>query len=263
MHLRILSLLLVLILPFAGEARIIETTHINDVIPLVDAETWILVDLDNTLYEGKQALGHTEWFYDNAYKLMKKTGMNLEEATRECYPEWIEVQKICPVKAVDKDFVPALLLFQQRGIVVMGLTHRQPSLAEATLKQVNSLGFDFSRSAPAKNSFAVPSATPTLYIQGILFTGEYNTKGEIFARFLSMINQKPKKALFIDDKLKHVKDVESTLIGLGIETLGVHYRAIEQAEKVYYPEIAQYQYKFFKSIMSNEAALLLMQHGVD
>lgn len=121
----------------------------------------------------------------------------------------------------------------------------------------------FQTTAPVENSFIVPSLTPTIYTKGVLFTGEYNKKGDIFVRFLSIIGQKPKKVIFIDDKRSHVEDVEKAAIEHGIECIGVHYRAIEHAEKVYFPEIAEFQRKILRTIMSNEAALLLMQNGLE
>lgn len=250
------------LLPFAAEAEIIQTATVKDIVPYVDNDTWVLVDLDNTTFEGKQALGHTEWFYDNARVLMKD-GMTLDEATRECYPEWILVQRICPVKAVEAAFIPELQNFQKQGIVVMGLTHRQPSIADSTIRQVNSLGLSFYDSVPVKDTLVVPSATPTKYDQGILFTGEYNKKGEIFVRFLSMTQQKPKKIVFIDDKRGHVEDVEKAVTDLGIEYTGVHYTAIEHVEKVYDPEVAKFQHKLMYTILSNEAASLLMERGLE
>ena len=38
---------------------------------------------------------------------------------------------------------------------------------------------------------------------------------------------------------------------------------IEHVEKVYSPEIAEFQYKFFKKILSNEAARVLMEHDIN
>lgn len=263
MFFKILFFLIPILLPFINEAKIIETTTIETIIPFIDEDSWVLVDLDNTVFEGKQALGHTEWFYDKAYKLMNDTGMTLEEATKECYPEWIEIQKVCPVKCVEKAFIPALTDIQKKGIVLVGLTHRQPSIADSTIRQLLSLNWSFQSTAPSKNTFVVPSLTPTIYTRGVLFTGEYNKKGEIFVRFLSMIEQKPKKVVFIDDKRSHVEDVEKALMNIGIECLGFHYRAIEYAEKVYYPEVAEFQRKFLNTILSNEAALLLMEHGLE
>lgn len=262
MFLKKLFFLVIAFLPLVSEAKIIETITIEDVMPLVDEDTWIVLDLDNTVYEGKQALGHTEWFFDKAYALMRD-GMTLEEAIRECYPEWLEIQKVCPVKPVEAAFIPALKNAQQRKIVIMGLTHRQPSLADSTIAQLNSLDWSFQPTAPVEDSFVVPSPTPTIYTKGVLFTGEFNKKGEIFIRFLSIIDQKPKKIIFVDDKRSHVEDVEKAVIEQGIECIAVHYRAIEYVEKVYYPEVAEFQKKFVNTIMSNEAALILMQNGLN
>lgn len=263
MTLRFLCSFFVFFLPIVTEGKIIETHTIEDVIHLIDKDAWLIVDLDNTTFEGKQALGHTEWFYDKAYRMMREQDLTLEEATRECYPEWIEIQRVCPVKPVEEAFITALNELQKQGHLVMGLTHRQPSLVDSTLRQLNSIGLNFHESAPSKNIFSVPSSTPTMYRQGVLFTGEYNKKGEIFVRFLSIIDQKPKKVVFIDDKRSHVEDVNQALQKIGVEYLGIHYKAIELADKVYYPELAEFQHKFLNKIMSNDAAMLLMQNGIE
>lgn len=257
------GLFVLLSLPLLATAKIIETRTIEDVIPLVDSDTWVVVDLDNTTFEGKQALGHTDWFYHNARKLIA-TGMTLDEATVALYPEWIEIQKICPVKPVEHSFIPALKKFQDQGIVVMALTHRQPCVSDSTLRQINSLGFSFIPTAPdAATSFSIPSNTPTLYDHGVIFTGEFNKKGAIFSRFLSMINKLPKKVIFIDDIIKHVEEVEIEVTKLGIEYHGIFYTAKDHVEKVFYQEIADFQQTFLRKLMSNEAALLLMEQGVE
>lgn len=263
MFLRILCCLFAFSLPIAAQAKIVETVSVETVVALIDADTWVLVDLDNTLFEGKQALGHTEWFYDKAYAMMRQQGLTLEEATRECYPEWIEIQKVCPVKPIEEAFVPVLTLLHQQGSVIMGLTHRQPSIADSTVRQVASLGWTFQDSAPVKNTFVVPAKTPTMYTQGILFTGEYNKKGETFVQFLTMIDQKPKKVLFIDDKRGHVEEVGRAVMEQNIEYIGVHYTANQFVEKVYDPEVAEFQRRFLFKIMSNDAARLLMQHALE
>ncbi len=243
------------------EAKIVETSHIEDVLPLIDEDTWFLVDLDNCLFEAAQALGHANWFYDELQQRMQK-GMSREDAIREAYPDWIKIQKACRIKPLDNNFVPILLMLQNKGIVIMGLTHRQPSVADSTFRQVTSLGFDFLTTAPSKECFVVPSKTPTLYSQGILFVGDYNKKNDVFEPFLSIINQKPKKIVFIDDKRKNVEELEK-LTSNGIDYIGVHYTAIEHAKPVYAREIAKFQYKFLDQIMSNEAALILMENGLD
>jgi Protein of unknown function (DUF2608) len=243
------------------EAKIIETRYIEDVLPLIDDETWFLVDLDNCMFEGAQALGHANWFYDELQQRIQK-GMNREEAIADAYPGWVKTQKACKVKPLEDNFVPTLLKLQKRNVTIMGLTHRQTSVVDSTIRQVGSLGFDFSITAPFKECIVVPSKTPTQYFQGILFVGDYNRKIDIFETFLSMIKKTPKKVVFIDDKRKNVEELEN-LVQYGIEYIGIHYTAINHAKLIYDRNIAEFQYKFLDQIMSNEAALLLMENGLE
>jgi hypothetical protein len=245
----------------AMEAKVIETQFIDDVVPLIDEDTWFLVDLDNCMFQGAQALGHANWFYDELQQRMQK-GMSREEAIRDAYPIWIKTQKLCKIKPLETNFVPALVMLQAKGVVIMGLTHRQPSVADSTIQQVNSLGFDFLKTAPSKEIFSVPAPTPTLYSQGVLFVGDYNKKNDVFEPFLSLLGRKPKKIVFIDDKRKNVEELER-LTNYGIEYIGVHYTAIEHVEPVYVREIAEFQYKIMNQIISNEAAQILMDHGIE
>lgn len=63
-------------------------------------------------------------------------------------------------------------------------------------------------------------------------------------------------------KRKNVEELER-LTRYGIEYMGLYYAAIEHAEPVYVREIAEFQSKFLDQIMSNEAALLLMEKGLE
>lgn len=254
--------ILTLLFPLLVESKIIETAHVADAIQFIDKDTWFLVDLDNTMFEAKQALGHANWFYDEMQQRLQN-GMSREEAIRDAYPGWIKTQQVCPVKPLEENFVPNLIALQSRGITVMGLTHRQPSVAQFTVSQVASLGFNFTTTAPSKDSFVVPAASPTLYLQGILFVSDYNKKGDVFMPFLSMIGKSPKKVVFIDDKRKNVEELEQTLTKYGIEYVGIYYTAIEHVKPVYSRELAEYQYKFLDKIISNEAARLLIEHGLE
>jgi hypothetical protein len=243
------------------QAKIIETRRVEEILPYIDGETWLLVDLDNCMFQAAQALGHANWFYDLLQQRMEK-GMTRDEAIADAYPHWIKTQKVCKVQALEDTFVPILLALQNKNTTIMGLTHRQPSVADSTVRQVNSLGFDFVPSAPAKVNFVVPAKTPTFYYQGILFVGDYNKKIDIFEPFLQIVNKCPKRVVFIDDKQKNVEELES-LSNHGIEYIGVHYTAIEGSKPIYFREIAEYQYKFLDQILSNEAALLLIENCLD
>lgn len=257
-----MKILIAFLLSFSFiEAKVIVTNHIKDVPALIDKDTWFLVDLDNCMFEAAQALGHANWFYDEMQKFTEK-GMTRDEAIATAYPGWIKTQQACRVKPLEEDFVPILKQLQDKGIAIMALTHRQPPVAEATFKQVESLGFDFRHTAPSHEEFCVEARMPTLYKNGILFVSDYNKKIDVFLNFLKAIDKKPKKVVFIDDKRKYVDELE-LLVEYGIQFTGVHYTAIEHTVPVYSREVAEFQYKFLDQIMSNEAALLLMEKGLD
>lgn len=243
---------------FLLEARVIETRHVEDILPYIDKDTWLLVDLDNTMFEGREALGHACWFGDELEQRLKQ-GMSRDEAIADIYPLWIETQKVNSVKPLEKNFIPTLKSLQREGITIMGLTHRQPSVVDSTVRQVHSLDFDFTTSAPFQGTLIVPARTPTEYYHGILFVGEYNRKIDVFEPFLKMIHKTPKKVVFIDNRRKNVDELES-LSQQGIEYLGVHYTAINFAPCVYNPDVAAFQYKYLHQILSNADALLLMKN---
>lgn len=96
-------------------AKIIETAHIADAIPYIDEETWFLVDLDNTMFESKQALGHANWFYD---EILFLSLLRCQEA--QClihylliYPKMLHLHTLqmdCQWMAVIKHIQKVLLL---------------------------------------------------------------------------------------------------------------------------------------------------------
>lgn len=225
-----------------------------------DACTWVLVDLDNCLFEAKQALGHANWFYDLIRENMAK-GLSKKEAVAQMYPEWIKTQAVCPVKPLEEDFVDLLKDLQSNGMTVMGLTHRQPSVAKATLKQAESLGVRFSESAICAETFSPEAPHPALYTSGVLFVNDNNNKGDVFSAFIDHIQKRPKKVLFIDDKMKNVLDLGDALDKMGIAYTGIHYTAIQGADPVYSRDLADFQYQFLDRILSNQEARLLMEQG--
>jgi DNA-directed RNA polymerase subunit beta len=84
--------------------------------------------------------------------------------------------------------------------------------------------------------------------------------------FFTMDYQKGKKTFYQAQGQKKILEQPNdwkAQFELGIEYIGVHYTAIEHVEKVYFPEIAEFQHKVLNKILSNEGALLLMELGLE
>lgn len=65
--------------------EIIESSTIANVLPLIDEETWVLVDLDNTVFQAKQALDHVNWLQHEVQKQID-SGKSREDAFYSIYP---------------------------------------------------------------------------------------------------------------------------------------------------------------------------------
>ncbi len=195
---------------FNVEARILETQHVEEILPLIDEETWLLVDLDNCMFQGAQALGHANWFYDELDQRMEK-GMSREEAITDAYPDWIKTQKACRVTPLESQFIPSLLVLQNKGIPVMGLTHRQPSIADSTIKQVSSLGFDFLATAPLRIAFLY-HLKRLLYTSKVFYLSETIIRKLIFlSPFSRLLRKILKKLSLLMTKEKMLKSLKSFL----------------------------------------------------
>lgn len=92
--------------------------------------------------------------------------------------------------------------------------------------------------------------------------GDYDKKIDLFKKFLVEIQQKPKKIVFIDDKRKNLEEFEA-IATQEIDFTGVHYTAIKHVKPVYDRKLAQFQNKFLDQILSNEAASMLMERGLE
>lgn len=238
--------------------EIIESTTIEDVLPLIDEDTWFVLDLDNTVFQAKQALGHVNWL-QHEVQVQMAAGKSQEEAFHTLYPLWKKTQMITEVIPVEGKFVEGIKQLQEKDIVVIGLTHRQPFIIPETIRQLDSLGISFLSTAPSNETINIATGKlPAMYKQGILFVNDFNSKGEVFRSLLAHLNQKPKKIVFIDDKKKNVEEMAKAALIENIEYIDVHYTAVDQGPQVYDRELAKCQLKFLNKIMSNEEALLLL-----
>ena len=240
-------LLVMCLTPFVIKGEVIESAHIADVAKFIDAKTWVLVDLDNTLFEASQAIGHVNWYYDEIVKLLQN-GMSKEEAVNKFYPEWLKVQETGAIQVIEDEFIPLMILLQQQGIVVMGLTHRLPIAAQTTIRQINSIGFDFTPTAPTQETFSLEAKYPTLYLQGVLFVNDFNSKGDVFTSFLSKIGKRPEKVVFIDDKKANVEDLEKSLQQLNVDYMGIYYTAQTEKAPIYSQEKAEKERKVMEAL---------------
>lgn len=101
---------------------------------------------------------------------------------------------------------------------------------------------------------------------GIIFTG-MASKAEVLEAYLQFANIKPKKIIFIDDRMTHVKAVEEFCKKLNIQYIGYEYTAVnEQAKHLKLnPRRTKLQYKILEltKIWLNDAQADIVLATID
>jgi uncharacterized protein DUF2608 len=200
-------------------AEIIETKQMADILPYIDETTWVLFDIDDTLLESEIQAGRSKWFDHEFAKCISK-GMNKKEAVESIDAEFFKIADLCPIRTPEPEIVFLLQQVKEMSGAVLGLTARGPHLNQITSKQLDRLNIDLLSHAPTIHHSEFAPACH--YEQGILFSIDQK-KGPALSRLLEKSGTLPQKIVFIDDKKRHLQEVEEILSDLGISFIGFHY----------------------------------------
>ncbi|MGI4776184.1 MAG: DUF2608 domain-containing protein [Janthinobacterium lividum] len=178
---------------------------------------------------------------------------------------------------VDSSLLKTLDILKSKRVKTIALTSGYTgkygvikSREDLRLERLKKIGIDFSDSFPLKRSkiaLKLKGASKLhspIYKDGIIFTTRLS-KGEVLKSFLERIKFKPKKIIFVDNKLKNIKSVESYCEEQGIIFTGFFYNFIRSKPKVPLNRaIAEYQFKILQQnhrwISDQEASSELMKY---
>lgn len=156
---------------------------------------------------------------------------------------------------VDAAYIDIIKCLEEKGIPIVGLTALEvgeygkiEKLEDWRLDNLKHVGVDLSNSFKHKNPTSLKTLPEynnnfPLFKNGVLFTNR-QPKGLVFTAFINILDNKPKKVIFIDDNLEYLKSVQQAALGLGMEFIGFHYRAVENMCSDFDEEIAQIQYLY-------------------
>lgn len=243
-----------------GEAQCIEIQSLHEIATdlIYDSEDyWLIMDLDDVLLEGNEALSHSLWLQRTVDGL-KQLGLCEQEAYDVTYPCWIEFQEKGSVKLIEKDFPCLLAKLTETGHTSFVYTERPQKIKELTHKQLSSLNIHL-KHPQISLTYELPESMS--FSSGILFGGELH-KGPALQHFFNCVDVLPKKVIYIDNDEKNVSCIEELCLSKKISYLGIVYRAQKLSPSVYQPELAKIQYIFAQKLLKNEAAALLLRHGL-
>lgn len=223
---------------------LIETNHIEDVLLYVQSPTTLVVfDLDNTVFESPYDFGGDRGFHELLVSQIKK-GLSMQEAVKNVLPVYVEIQRMIQLRLVEPIVRTIIANLQKEHIPVIALSSRSVPIEERTIEQLTQLGIDFSSNALSAYDIDLSMEDAACYKKGIIFCGQ-NSKGKILQGFLDYLGIKPSRIIFIDDKEKYLKDVQSVLTK-DIDFVGIRYGAADEMVKKFNPLIAEAQLTAFR-----------------
>lgn len=230
---------------FAGE--IITTNDfglIENEARKLDGDSLLLFDVDATLIVPNDALLKPKWKEFFEQLVAPYTDRDL----------FREIRMKAPHDLVDDRSINLVQNLQQNKIPVIAFTaapSKVRGVEEPGVWRVDELqryGFDFSLAFPNLNFVELPKKATQQYFplfkSGVLYSS-FHSKGDILILFLQQIGLKPKKVIFVDDELKHVQSVVTSLDQQGIPCIGIHYTAANEVSCDLNEEHVRFQINYF------------------
>lgn len=252
--------------------KITETRTCAATLTVLFDHTLHVQGLDNTIMRTAQTLGSDQWYGDLVSRFTAE-GLTKDRAIEKAIGMWLQVQEVTKMVAVE-DFIPNMISYLIQGRDLLrdaALTARPPELAGASLRQLASLGIDFSKRNPfgGGKKILVHSPEfiePVLIEGGVIFVGPKNEKGKVLAFLLDPKNGFNNYAagfehiVYADDKLHHSESVLKEVLARFPELSVYAFRdgAADDQVKSYDRTIADFQWEEFQrsgNIISDEEAL--------
>lgn len=214
--------LFLLLISLAGlvHSSHIEIKTMTELGSFVDADTLVIFDLDNTVFQAKRYDCHADWGYDHV-RAERKLGPVSSERIQQIYLQWLKAQKTCPVEFVEVETGFEIDQLQKRNIKVMALTSRGSDSADDTLDQLRSLGVSFLPTALSMDFAEFDFNSKAKFLEGVLFVSIDSSKGDVLRAYFETIRYQPKKIVFIDDLVENLESIEASFPE--IEFFGLHY----------------------------------------
>lgn len=227
---------------------IIESNNISSILDHIKTheyhdKTLVIFDIDNTIVQTPTSLASDQWVYANIDQKMK-SGDSMHTALEKTLAIYYLIQSHIWLVTIEPCIVALIKGLQERKISVIALTARNVFIAHRTLEQLERLGIDFSRTSPQRHFCYHEGDLPILYTNGIIFAGNHD-KGAILRAWLTQMNFRPTKIIFIDDKLKNVYLIQHALETTPESFIGIRYGRLDKQVKEFDMQEAEREYQQF------------------
>ena len=198
----------------------------KETLVLLDVGGTLLAYPDAVLYPAHEAWKYN-WFQTHCPTISREEKIAFDKIILGTLSKW---------KLLDALWPEVVVRAQNHGAKVVAFTKvaMDPSMRGSRAQILQDHGI------PLKND--LPELSKGLsyeYAQGVIET-EYQLKGPVLKEILSSLSTRPKKIIFVDDRIKQIKSVNDTCLELEIPCMALHYVPITDVPQLN-EKIADYQ----------------------
>ncbi len=223
-----------------ASAEVREILSIKKALSVVTGGDIVVLDIDNTILRPMQTLGSDQW-YGYLVNKYKQSGLSDDHAIHKAIREWLQVQLVTAVQPVEKVTPPLIEAIQAKGIMVIALTARPIDLKFTSADQLSSIEVHF-----RDYNLSYNDGQEVEFYRGILFVGPKNNKGVVLNQFFKAHNLTAKRLIFVDDKERHVRNMDSVFTPIGITNINFRYGGADAQVKSFNPRISEVQWSHFQ-----------------
>lgn len=222
----------------------------------ISYNTWLILDLDNTVMESISELGSDQWFTamrDQACLVLQDTST----AAQLSLSIYLAVQKFIHTKPVEENVVKIIQTLQAIGLPIIALTARSESIIEDTIRQLQAIEIDFSKTAPAIDSGQFP------YHKGIIFCSGRD-KGKAWQSIMAQSSNYPKHIVMLDDHARHLERMSQALQEKSPKTAftGLKYRFLDSKVSLFNMKKADVQLAMLREKLPEDVQENINQIGL-
>lgn len=222
--------------PFMSFCDITEIDRMEDIRDSINSGTLLIYDIDNTIFEPVGNYGSDQWFY-YLHKVYQMDGFCREESEEKALDLWNHTQSLIKVRPVEPCTPNLIKDHQAMGVKIIAMTARTPSIADVTMGQLKSIDVNFADSTISNTGtmrlIHSSCVGDLLFIDGVFFVGEKNSKGDSLMLLLQALNYTPENVVFVDDRLRHLEAVEKNLKSREIPFKGYRYGGADKKVRAF------------------------------
>jgi phosphoserine phosphatase len=212
--------------------EIVQIINVRKALADIHFDTWVVFDLDNTVMTSRLALGGDSFFEGLwAHYLQKHIEPSI--AIPAIMSIYNTLQDYVRTIAVETEVVNLINMLQDIGVPVIALTARGYGIRSQTLRQLADIGIDFSRNSIAEDDGICCQS-------GVIFC-DGKDKGEKLCAMFQQIGRSPRHVVMLDDKMKHLNSMMSSLERMSINFTGLRYGYLDGQVQQFQMETAKEQ----------------------